>query len=37
VIVAVIAIRKMQPAVHEVIDMVTMRYRFVGPGVVEGG
>jgi hypothetical protein len=29
VIVAVIAMRKMQPAVHEVIDMVTMRYRFV--------
>lgn len=28
-IVAVITMRKMQPAAHEVIDMVTMRYRFV--------
>jgi hypothetical protein len=29
VIVTVIAMRMMQPAVHEVIDVVTMRYRFV--------
>jgi hypothetical protein len=29
VIVAVITMRKMQPAADEVIDMVTMRYRFV--------
>jgi hypothetical protein len=32
VVVAMIAVRMMQPSIHEVINMVTMRHRFVPAG-----